>query len=87
MVNWELENTFYVIQKRQKILEGINICSVNLLVIITDYTAGHIGFIRCIFQGIDNYFSYRITIYKTTTDSQIMGYLKSSEFIEQIRLH
>ncbi|CAH1762255.1 10895_t:CDS:2 [Entrophospora sp. SA101] len=54
---------------------------------IMDFTAGHVGLIRWILKGIDNHFSYRGTIYEVTTDSQIMRYLKSSEFIEQIKSH
>src|SRR6266511_2165539 len=52
-----------------------------------DFTGGQIGLIRWILKGIDNHFSYRGIIYEVTTDSQIMGYLKSSEFIEQIKTH
>ncbi|CAG8490918.1 270_t:CDS:2 [Ambispora leptoticha] len=54
---------------------------------IMDFTAGHLGLIRWILNGIDNYFSYRGTNYKTTTDSEIMSYFTSPDFIEHVKAH
>ncbi|CAB4415225.1 unnamed protein product [Rhizophagus irregularis] len=54
---------------------------------IMEFTAGHLGLIRWILNGIDNYFSYRGTNYKITTDPEIMSYFISSDFIEHVKAH
>ncbi|CAI2171280.1 11502_t:CDS:2 [Funneliformis geosporum] len=54
---------------------------------IMEFTAGHLGLIRWILNGIDNYFSYRGTSYKITTDPEIMSYFTSSDFIEHVKAH
>ncbi|CAG8466832.1 9849_t:CDS:2 [Cetraspora pellucida] len=52
-----------------------------------EFTAGHLGLIRWILNGIDNYFSYRGTNCKVTTDVEIMSYFTSFEFIEHVKAH
>ncbi|KAG9307649.1 hypothetical protein G9A89_023214 [Geosiphon pyriformis] len=54
---------------------------------IMDFTAGHLGLIRWILNGIDNHFAYRGTNYKKTTDSQIMSYFTTPDFIEHLKAH
>ncbi|CAG8520703.1 3505_t:CDS:1, partial [Racocetra fulgida] len=54
---------------------------------IMEFTAGHFGLVRWILNGIDNYFSYRGTNYKVTTDAEIMSYFTSSDFIEHVKAH
>ncbi|CAG8762871.1 4196_t:CDS:2, partial [Acaulospora morrowiae] len=54
---------------------------------IMDFTSGHLGLIRWMLNGVDNYFSYRDTSCKVTTAKEIMSYFTSSDFMEHIKAH
>ncbi|RHZ89752.1 hypothetical protein Glove_11g54 [Diversispora epigaea] len=78
----ELIESFNNYNNKKKIYVGEKIAQY-----LMEFTSGHLGLIRWILNGIDNYFSYRGINYKITTDIEMMSYLKSFDFIEHIKAH